>query len=353
MTDIDTINNILAANEKRRAERRKFMKYAGGATVGLGAASLLAACNNNNDDNVFTPGPSAGPAPSPAPTPGAGVTDENILNFALNLEYLEAQFYSYAVYGTGLPANMLTGFGKQGTVTGGAKVPFQDPIVSAYAREIAQDEIAHVAYLRSVLGSSAVAMPAINISGDANGAFTAAARAAGVVPAAGTFDPYASDVNFLIGAFIFEDVGVTAYKGGAPLIKQANTLIGAAGILAAEAYHASLVRTVLYGMGLNTPAIIDNVNKISAARDSLDGTTAAQIAEDTTTGKSANDDQGITVNNMANIVPTNVNGLAYSRNTMQVHNIVYLTNKQASAGGFFPAGTNNQNPALTMSGNYA
>ena len=352
MTDIDTINTVLAANEKRRAERRKFIKYAGGATVGIGAASLLAACNNDNN-NVFTPGPSAGPAPSPTPTPTAGVTDENILNFALNLEYLEAQFYSYAVYGNGLPANMLTGVGTQGTVTGGAQVPFQDRIVAAYAREIAQDEMAHVAFLRSVLGSAAVAMPAINISGDANGAFTAAARAAGVVPATGTFDPYASDVNFLIGAFIFEDVGVTAYKGGAPLIKAANTLIGAAGILAAEAYHASLVRTVLYGMGLNTPAIIDNVNKISAARDSLDGTTAAQIPEDTATGKSATDDQGITMDGKANIVPTNVNGLAYSRNTMQVHNIVYLTNKQASSGGFFPAGTNNQNSALTVSGNYA
>ncbi|KAK0358785.1 hypothetical protein LTR94_033969, partial [Friedmanniomyces endolithicus] len=128
-----------------------------------------------------------------------------------------------------------------GTVTGGARVDFsRDPLVGAYAREIAADEAAHVDFLRAALGSAAVAMPNINISGDANGAFTAAARAAGVIGANETFDPYATPENFLLGAYIFEDVGVTAYKGAAPLLSSKVFLEAAAGILAAESYHAGL-----------------------------------------------------------------------------------------------------------------
>lgn len=252
-----------------------------------------------------------------------------MLNFALNLEYLEAQFYSFAVFGVGLPASSLTGTGTQGAVTGGRQVPFADPVVREYAREIAADEIAHVNFLRSALGASAVAQPAINISGDASGAFTAAARAAGVVPATGTFDPYANDNNFLLGAFIFEDVGVTAYKGASVLITNKTFLEAAAGILAAEAYHASLVRTVLYRNGVATPSLRTTVQQISDARDSLDGTSDL--------------DQGITIpgdSTVSNIVPVDGNGLALSRSAGQVLNIVYLNKAATVGGGFFPNGVN-------------
>jgi hypothetical protein len=263
---------------------------------------------------------------APARRP-ATPTDPDILNFALNLEYLEAQFYSYAVNGTGLPANMLTGTGAQGAVTGGRAVAFTDPVVAAYAKEIAADEIAHVAFLRSALGSSAVAMPAIDVGTDPNGAFSSAARAAGLVGPGQSFDPYASDENFLLGAFIFEDVGVTAYKGAAPLITNATYLEAAAGILAVEAYHASIVRTTLYAKGIQTPSLIDATEAISNARDSLDGST--------------DDDQGIrNIGNASNIVPLDSNGLAFSRSTGQVLNIVYLNGMAVSKGGFFPAGVN-------------
>ena len=108
-----------------------------------------------------------------------GPTDAEILNFALNLEYLESQFYHYAVFGTGLPANLQSGVGTQGAITGGRAVAFKDPVVAQYAKEIAQDEIAHVAFLRAALGSAAVAQPQIDIGGtDPNGAFSVAARAA-------------------------------------------------------------------------------------------------------------------------------------------------------------------------------
>ncbi|AXJ96867.1 MULTISPECIES: ferritin-like domain-containing protein [unclassified Sphingomonas] len=319
MHTTQVLSEVLAAAERRRHERRAFLRTAGAAAATAGVAGLLAGCKDDHNNDY-----PATPFPTPAPTP----SDADVLNFALNLEYLEAQFYAYAATGAGLPSSQLGGTGTQGTVTGGRRVNFSDPVVAQYAREIAADEAAHVAFLRTALGSSAVAMPSINIDGGASGAFTAAARAAGVVGASGTFDPYASDENFLLGAFIFEDVGVTAYKGASPLVTNKTYLEAAAGILAAEAYHAGLVRTVLYAKGLATPSLRTIAGQISDARDSLDGTTDL--------------DQGIVGSDstVSNIVPADANGIAFSRTPGQVLNIVYLSASATTSGGFFPSGVN-------------
>lgn len=332
MTDINTKLEIFNAIEGRRSERRNFLRFAGGSALAVGGATLLSACGSDDEDLAPTP---VSPAPAPA------LNDADVLNFALNLEYLEAQFYAFAAFGVGLNNSLLTGTGTQGAVTGGAQVPFTDNVIREYAREIAIDEVAHVAFLRSALGTAAVAQPAINISGGtatAPGAFTAAARAAGVIPSTGVFNPYADENSFLLGAYIFEDVGVTAYKGAAPLITNKTYLEAAAGILAAEAYHAGLVRTVLYRRGLDATTMLrTNANRISNARDSLDGGGAS------TATFAANDlDQGITGSDptVSNIVPADQNAIAYSRSPGQVLNIVYLTNASTSMGGFFPNGVN-------------
>jgi len=316
-------NDMIAALDQRvqrRDERRRFFKLAGGAALIAGGTTLLSACGSDDND-VATP------TPTPTPTP-AVVTDADILNFALNLEYLEAQFYSFAALGVGLDASLTSGIGGTGTVTGGRKVTFTDPVVAAYAQEIAQDEINHVRFLRSAIGTATVGQPAIDIGTSPSGAFSSAARAAGLITGTGSmFDPYASDENFLLGAYIFEDVGVSAYKGAAALIKNKTFTEAAAGILAAEAYHAGLIRTVLYRKGIAAPTLIDATEAISNARDSLDG--ASDL------------DQGIrAVNGASNIVPTDSNGLAYSRTAGQVLNIVYLNKTAVSAGGFFPVGVN-------------
>ena len=345
MTETAPLLEALDNRVKRREERRDFFKSALGiAAVGTGAMVVASAAQAQ-----------------------AVNQDAAILNFALNLEYLEAQFYSFAAFGEGLNATLLSGVtttGAQGAVAtnAGAGRPRQvdfsgERLIGQYAREIAADEIAHVAFLRTALGGNAVAQPAINISGDANGAFTGAARAAGLIGATETFDPYASPNNFLLGAFIFEDVGVTAYKGAAPLLTSKVFLEAAAGILAVEAYHASILRTVLYARGIATPAapdagvqggqLIGATELISTLRDRSDGNPALDLIR----GIGPDDDQGIQPMPLAvngnsgtasNIAPLNQNGLAYSRTPGQVLSIVYNqpAPNGASMGGFFPMGVN-------------
>lgn len=295
------------------AGRRAFMRSLG---IGAAGAALIG-------------GASAGLI---QPASAQAITDVDIANFALNLEYLEAEFYLRAAFGTGLTNADITGSGNLGGVTGGRKVAFKSKLVSDYAVEIALDEQNHVRYLRSATAPNQVARPALDIGG----AFNTAAQAASIVGPGQTFDAYASDVNFLFAAYIFEDVGVTAYSGAAPLITSKAILAAAAGVLAVEAYHAGLIRTSLYAMQINMPkksAAFKTTAGISNLRRALSG---------------ANDDQGIGPDQStlaggsatpSNIVPTDGNGLAFARSTRQVLNIVYGA-PNAASGLFFPNGMN-------------
>jgi len=286
-------------------ERRRFLKTATAAGLGLGLVG------------TGVVGAAVKPTPASAAEAAPPISDDTIFNFVLNQEYLEAEFYSYAVTGEGLPTSLTTGTGQSGPVIGGAAVPFKSSALRQFAAQIARDEHEHVAYFRSILGSSAATRPTINLQDS----FTAVAVAAGLIRPGGTFNPFASEDDFLRGAFIFEDVGVTGLKGAAPLINNKSYLSAAAGILAVEAYHAANIRTELYERGGAADA-----NAISAARNSLN--------------PGANLDQGITVNGQANIIPDDSNGIIFGRTPGQVLNIVYLTPNQATQGGFYPSGVN-------------
>jgi hypothetical protein len=322
------VATMIARSAENEPDRRRFLRAAGLGGLGVVGAGAMASLGA---------GPAAAatarPAAAAAPVAKAAeVSDGAVLNFALNLEYLEAQFYSYAVTGKGIPESLTTGTGARGTVTGGRAVRFTTTAVKQYAQEIAGDERDHVAFLRSALGASAVSQPAI----DLQSSFTAAAQAAGLVKPGHTFDAFACEENFLLAAYLFEDVGVTAYKGAAPLITNKAYLEAAAGILAVEAYHAANIRSALYqretgllGTGLLGRNLREASVKLSDARDSLDGSTDL--------------DQGVVdKQGRANIVPTDANGIAFSRSPGQVLNIVYLTNKAATSGGFFPKGVNGE-----------
>src|ERR1700754_1642936 len=177
----------------------RFARAAGALGLGMASIGALGTLRTTPDEPAESPGDEAAPS------------DSAILNFALTLEYLEAEFYLRAVTGQGLGDGQIGGLGVPGPVTGGHKVDFESKLAGQYAAEIAADEKAHVAFFRDALGSACVARPAI----DLDQAFSAAATAADLIAPGQTFDPFADENSFLLGAFLFEDVGVTAFKGAA------------------------------------------------------------------------------------------------------------------------------------------
>lgn len=133
----------------------------------------------------------------------SGIVTE-VLNFALTLEYLEAEFYTRGVGTAGLiPADMQPTFD-----------------------QIRKHEVAHVALLRNVLGSKAVSMP--NFDFTAGGMFA---------------DVFSNAQTFAALAQAFEDTGVRAYKGqAANLMGNKAVLTTALQVHSVEARHASQVR---------------------------------------------------------------------------------------------------------------
>jgi hypothetical protein len=282
----------------RRALFSGNLATAAAVTAGVVLASALPAAAAPREDEHALPD---------------GRRDADVLNFALNLEYLEAEYYVRGVLGQSL--DQAAGGGAMGeTVRGGRRVSFSGSRRREFLEDVARNEVAHVQFIRAVLGGEAVTRPAL----DFDAGFAAVAQATGM----SGFDPFASEENFFLGAYLFEDVGVTAYKGAAKLLHNDRVLESAAGILATEAYHAGCVRTVLYKMGGHAR---DGAGRISRMRDSLDGAYPS--------------DAPLVVDGKANIVPSDSSGIAASRTPQQVLNIVYANGSAGTTqGGFYPQG---------------
>lgn len=164
-------------------------------------------------------------------------SDFDILNLALNLEYLEAEFYTYALTGKGIDALGIpsNGVGTHGATMNGKKLEFTDPILFATAKELAFDEQQHIKLLRSLLGKRAVAKPAMNLTALGIG--------------------FGSEAEYLTVGRAMEDTGVSAYGGAAPLLKSKEILGIAARILADEAYHMGNVRLFIAQKGVQVKPV--------------------------------------------------------------------------------------------------
>ena len=272
--------DFLQALAESPLSRRDFAKKMGLTTAGIVGASMLGSTLVGSAAKAVAQSTTSSNA-----TASATVTDADVLNFALNLEYLEAEFYTKAVTGKTLAqAGIIPSSAETGPTAGGQQIDFSgSPQIKMIAEQIMDDEQQHVKFLRSALSSGAVKKPTINLN------------------AAGGFTNYK---QFLELARDFEDVGVSAYAGAAPLIKNATYLAAAARILATEAEHSGNIRLKLVLTGLQQPKL---------------------------------DSQDVppTWNNLFSVTTS---GLAVARSTSQVLKIVYAGG--TTKGGFYPDGFN-------------
>jgi hypothetical protein len=273
MAKDEIIQDVLSKATNRRGLLKKLA--IGGAALGVAAQAQT-----------------GGPAPA------------DVVQFALNLEYLEAEFYSVATTGLTLAQQgiAINGSGTAGPTTTRTTyaVNFTSSAAFRVAQNIAADEINHVILLRAALtanGVTPIAKPAINLD-----------ALASIGPS------LANQQAFLLLARIFEDIGVSAYSGAAGFLAGSPYLGTAARILAVEGEHVGNIRYQSALLGLPAPT--------------LDGADIPPPPAGTNYFSTSS-----------------ANGLCAVRTPGQVLYLAYGA-ANATSGGFFPNGVNG---AISMS----
>jgi hypothetical protein len=266
--------------------RREMLARMAGTGVVLAGAWVAGCGGGDDDDDAFA---------QSVNTTTARAREVAILNFALHLEYLDAEYYTYATTGAGIEAQGvdISGSGTVGATTGGARINFGNSMLESIARELAVNERRQINFIRQTilqLGGTPAAKPAIDLANPP--------RRMGI-------DPTTAD-GFVLSAHAFENTGTSAYSGTARYFSTPDAIEGSARLLSVESQHLGLIRHIIAERGLASKAL--------DAKDVPPPPTGSQYTFVTNTG------------------------LSVARTVREVLNIVLESNQ--TQGGFFPNGTN-------------
>ncbi|KAK4265937.1 hypothetical protein QN277_026922 [Acacia crassicarpa] len=270
--------------------------------------------------------------------------DKDLLEFPLNLEFLEAEFFLFGALGRGLDsvAPELTEGGPPPVGARLAKLGF---LVRDIILQFALQEVGHLRAIRNTVRG--FPRPMLNLSKEVFGEVMNNVFGRRLHP---PFDPYANDINYLLASYVIPYVGLTGYVGANPLLQNFTSKALVAGLLGVESGQDAVIRTLLYERRevLVEPygvSVVEFTNRISKLRNKL--------------GKKGVKDEGLVVPKWlgaegkieGNVLAGDKYSLAYGRSPEEVLRIVYGTGDEHRPGGFYPRGADGRIAKSYLSNN--
>ncbi|KAG2305148.1 hypothetical protein Bca4012_064216 [Brassica carinata] len=261
--------------------------------------------------------------------------DRKLLEFPLNLEYLEAEFFLFGALGFGLDKvapNLTMG----GPSPIGAQKAKLDPLTRDIVLQFAWQEVGHLRAIKKTVKGFARPLLDLSIKSFAKVMDDAFGRK--LVP---PFNPYANSYNYLIASYLVPYVGLTGYVGANPKLQCPASRKLVAGLLGVESGQDAVIRTILYARathivhpyGITVAAFTD---RISCLRNKL--------------GKMGVKDEGLVVLKAmgaegqvaGNVLVGDELSLAFDRTPEEILRIVYGSGNERVPGGFYPKGADGE-----------
>ncbi|XP_051152630.1 desiccation-related protein PCC13-62-like [Andrographis paniculata] len=258
-------------------------------------------------------------------------SDVDLLEFPLNLEYLEAEFFAWGALGRGLD-QLAPDLAKGGPPPAGVKQASLSPLIKDIITQFAYQEFGHLRAIQHAV--KGFPRPALNLSAESFARVMDDAFQRQLEPA---FDPYATDLNYLIASYVVPYVGLTGYVGANPKLQSPASRELVAGLLGVESGQDAVLRALLYERANEKVApynytVAEFTNRISGLRNKL--------------GKKGVKDEGLVVEAAqgaegkveGNVLAGDRYSLAFGRSPLEILRIVYASGSEAVPGGFYPKG---------------
>ncbi|PRQ39508.1 hypothetical protein RchiOBHm_Chr4g0426001 [Rosa chinensis] len=258
-------------------------------------------------------------------------SDVDLLEFPLNLEYLEAEFFLYGSLGFGLDKvapNLTLG----GPKPLGAKKAKLDPFTRDVIEQFAWQEVGHLRAIKKTV--KGFPRPQLDLSAKSFAKVFNLAFGRVLKP---PFDPYANSLNYLLASYLIPYVGLTGYVGANPKLQGSTSKRLVAGLLGVESGQDAVIRTLLYKHALVKVhpydiTVAEFTNRLSDLRDKL--------------GQAGLKDEGLLVPKYkgaegkirGNVLAGDGYSVAYDRTPEEILRIVYGSGDEHVPGGFYPKG---------------